>query len=146
MGGTGHADYIINSYNTGNILQKNGSLPRRSACGIMHYTISSTKIINVYNIGEIVANSRQGIAYSKDGFTETYPTAYYKNDDGIKGGNFEDVEIGTGMLLANMKTNAFVSTLNSNLNNIKLEEIDAILKDYNLKSWKLGDNGYPILE
>ena len=145
MGGTGHADYIINSYNTGNILQKNGSLPRRSACGIMHYTISSTKIINVYNIGEIVANSRQGIAYSKDGFTETYPTAYYKNDDGIKGGNKEDTDIGTGMPLAEMKKDSFVSTLNQNINSINLDEINE-LKDYELKSWKLGSDSYPVLQ
>ena len=48
-------------------------------------------------------------------------------------------------MIEQMKQQEFVDTLNENIKNINLEEIDSLLKDYKLSKWTLGKDGYPTL-
>ena len=45
-----------------------------------------------------------------------------------------------------MKSQTFVNTLNNNLKNIDLSQIDESLTGYTLSKWKLGKNGYPVFD
>ena len=148
--GFGYDDFggnliIINSYNIGSINGKNTS------AGI--YTTGKgsdrTKIItlqNAYNGGFIGGGSsiKYGIGYlsSETGVEKNIINTYYENS--VSGTNSTFGVTLTAMTAANMKNQTFVDTLNNNLSDIYLSQIDPILKKYTLSTWKLGDNGYPI--
>lgn len=99
---------------------------------------------NIYNIGTIVSNNdTYGITYLLDGSTFDISNTYYL--DNISGSNNTNINL-TRMSNSEMKSNNFVNTLNSNISNINLSEIDEILSGYQLLNWKLGENGYPVLK
>ncbi len=173
--------YILNSYNTGNVISKTDADLACYAGGIAPYLNTNAKgtIINCYNIGDITcsyafacgilhmvdndANANTIIninnVYSTGTLTSktttygildipsTATTSKAQNiycDTRYKATN--KTNVGTTMALADMKKTAFVTTLNNNIKSIVLSDVNAILKDYKLLTWKQGNSGYPDLD
>ena len=135
--------YIINSYNIG---QLNASTFASTVSTLM--SISNLTINNVYNLGSLDAPTKYGILRSTTTGTVDVKNAYYLS--GVEGSNVtsngSNLSIDTKSMSENdIKSQTFVDTLNSNINNIDLGSIDSELKDYKLEQWILGSGGYPTL-
>ncbi len=129
---------IINSYNVGNITGK------ATSAGITNggSANSNVYINNSYNLGEITGNNRFGLGSFSA--SKEIINSYFNNK--ITGSNDSSLNTKYGMNETAMKNQTFVNTLNSNLNSINLTTINPELEGYILQKWKLGSNGYPILD
>ena len=143
---------LINNYNVGNITS-NESMSNGTG---YFYNFDSHEqfkyvINNFYNLGDLSGNSyNSGVAYinsSTDPLRVSVKNGYYKNNAtaGIKGLTSLNANT-TSMAEANIKSSAFVNTLNSNINSINLGDIDSKLASHKLSHWKLGSDGYPVFD
>ncbi len=136
---------IINSYNAGDVTSS--GTYKVAGIALVYFDDNRANHLylnNIYNIGTIVSNNdTYGITYLLDGSTFDISNTYYL--DNISGSNNTNINL-TRMSNSEMKSNNFVNTLNSNISNINLSEIDEILSGYQLLNWKLGENGYPVLK
>ncbi len=135
---------IINSYNLGSLISKN------NVSGIVEAAnTSNSKINNVYNAGNVEVTRIYSIIKSNLTGTVDVKNAYYLS--GVEGSNVSsngsNLSIDTkSMSEIEIKSQTFVDTLNSNINNIDLESIDPDLKDYTLVDWVIDSStGYPTL-
>ena len=135
--------HIYNSYNAGNINNDNNS----GSIGIVTVSgtnVSSLTINNVYNLGNVITS---GIARVETNTILNIKNAYYKNDT-IKNGTglSNDSELTIGKSESEIKSAAFVNTLNENKKTIDLSSVDSELSGYTLCNWILGASGYPELD
>jgi len=136
--------YVFNSYNVGTIT---GNVSETNAAGIAVVGSSyNTKFVtnNVFNYGNVSGKKYShgiGAIYNTD---YQVTNTYYKNN--VSASN---VSIGTAMAAADFNKQDFVNKLNTNVNNINLDSynipLDNLYKS-TLCKWKLGPNGYPILD
>ena len=99
---------------------------------------------NIYNAGNV---SKYGIGDLGTNNTINIKNAYYKNDTIKKGTNLSnDSELTTGKSESEMKSQSFVTLLNTNKSSIDLNSVDSDLSGYTLCDWKLGSSGYPELD
>ncbi len=135
--------YIINSYNIGPLVSSSSSV------GLAHVEVtSSITLNNVYNLGSLEAPNKYGILNSTTSGKVDVKNAYYLEEEGLSASNVStngsNITINAIAKSANdMKTKAFVNTLNNNINDIDLGSIDSALSGYKLEKWVLGSNGYP---
>ena len=127
---------IINSYNEGSISAGYWG------AGLFggNFNTATIKVYNSYNRGNITGKDIYGVGWYKSGsYAPTLQDVYYKS------GSFSSNGKGTSMADADMKSQTFVDSLNTNKNGITLSSIDSRLSDYTLCNWKLGTSGYPEL-
>ncbi len=135
---------ILNCYNAGAVYGPGGAQGINYAVNNddIGLGIASVYINNAYNIGEITGNGINGIVTIATGCPYDVKNIYCDNrtmPSNISG-------LGISMELSEMKTSAFVNTLNSNRSQIDLKEINEILTDYSLLEWKQGSEGYPVFD
>ncbi len=136
---------IINCYNTGNV--SNSLTP---ACGIIYVVDNGStgatviNVNNVYNTGTLTANTTiYGIlSVSKTSTASKVQNVYCDSRYTAT----SQTNVGTTMTLDNMKKADFVTTLNNNIKSIVLSDVNTVLKDYKLLTWKQVSNGYPTLD
>ena len=108
--------------------------------------MSNFRINNVYNTGTLTANSTiyiYGILdIPKTSTSSIVQNAYCDNRYTAT----SQTNVGKTMTLDDMKKTDFVTTLNNNIKSIVLSDVNAVLKDYKLLSWKQVSNGYPTLD
>lgn len=138
---------ISNSYNLGDVKGED------ILGGLIGYKYWNTtiNIYNSYNIGNVrgsVANKTGGILGLYNGgegaykdYIVTAKNVYCKKSTNQPIGNSSSVEINIKEL-NDIKSTVFVDELNSNIEELKGEEIDT--SDW--KKWSLGKNGYPTFE
>ena len=135
--------YVINSYNLGHLSSNNFSSGIADVISSCNITIN-----NVYNLGNLEGTTKYGILRSTTTGTVDVKNAYYLT--GVNGSNVSsngsNLSIDTKSMNENeIKSQIFVDTLNSNINNIDLGSIDSELSNYKLEQWILGSGGYPTL-
>ena len=148
---------IINSFNKGNIT--NGYQHIGGVIGLVNNALT-TKINNVYNLGEINETSYPQFSYeiltvintptiNEDTFN--IKNTYYPNKHSATN---KEITGPIGMEENKMQEQSFVDILNNNLSKIDIASLKQELianglidetYDLKLNIWKLGENGYPIL-
>ena len=144
--GGGDFNNIINCYNRGNVSILANSSGRSVGINLLFNGDADFRINNVYNVGNVVGNIKFGITLvvESSGMTVKDINHAYYLDNVNDGANGDYNNFTTKMTDTNMKNSSFVSTLNSNINNINLASISSDLSGYSLSSWKAGSNGYPV--
>ena len=112
---------IINCYNTGTI---SGGVKANAGIASTYINASTLRIYNAYNRGTVTGNNANGLEFHSS--NATYESLYTYDMPS------------TGQ--------AFVDTLNNNIDNIDLSSIDSSLSGYTLCRWKLGSSEYPELD
>ncbi len=140
---------IINSYNLGNIVNTTSSITgTRMVGGILYHSAASDafKLNNVYTAGSMSSDSPNATLYGVgyfSGASYSVTNVYYLSGSYTQSNqNINAFNVS----LADMQTQTFVNTLNTNVNNINLSSIDSSLSEYSLKTWKLGSSGYPVFD
>ncbi len=142
---------VLNSYNAGNVLSDSGAY----ATGIGSVYSGNLTIINSYNSGAVSggASANAGIAIAKSLSSKLIIYNVY-NRGIITGTNANGIEYYDSDVIYESNYTydipsigqAFVDTLNSNIDKIDLSSIDSSLSGYTLCRWKLGSSEYPELD
>jgi len=122
---------IINTYNTGNVI---ANLFFTSALTIVaknENLVNNIFANNFYNLGSVTGPNNYVLYISN---INTYDVKNTYHLDTISGSNVEGIT--TPMSESDMKSETFVNTLNNNLANINLSEIDESLAEYTCGSGK----------
>lgn len=138
---------ISNSYNLGNV---EGEDYVGGLVGYKYYN-TTTNIYNSYNLGDVkgsvtnrtgdILGFYAGGAGAYESYIVTAKKVYCKKSNNQPIGNSSRVEINIKEL-NDIKSSAFAEELNSNIEELKSEEIDT--SDW--EKWSLGENGYPTFE
>ena len=126
---------IINSYNSGNISSND------ITSGILGFSYINSIINNVFNSGILSTTVDKKFAIADGGITNV-TNAYFLTSTGLR-----KADLGTPLTSAEIAGREFVSTLNKNVNSIKLSDISSDLAGYKLSSWIYDPSaGHPVLD
>lgn len=137
--------YIYNSYNLGN-LTMNGGNSYCGAGGIVGYANGDNITIeNCYNVGNLESSRYKGGIIGSSNTTITINNCYYIDNVTTGVGNSEG---GTSITLAQAKNSEKIDEkyIIELLNSYVSTNINVTEKNVELKSWKLGEDGYPTFE
>ena len=131
---------IINCYNEGNIIFHSTSNQAGSGVHGAYDGFGHQQVINSYNVGSVINNGSSTFAIGSISDYGTISNCYSRvnccqNGNGASWAN--EGNCGTTMSSNDMKSAAFVATLNANVTALKSTYPD-------ICEWTLNSNGYPV--